>query len=217
MNQQEMSILVAQRVQEKIAEVRKYMVPVGVSNRHVHITKEALKILFGEDAVLTKKADVKQPGQFAANECVTVAGPKGEFKNVRILGPERKVNQVEISKTDCFKLGVKPDVKMSGDLSGTPGVTLIGPKGQVTLDEGCIVALRHVHMLPQQARELDLHDGEIVEIETFGDRRGIFDNVVMRVGEASALEMHIDTDEANALGIKNNDMVLIRKKHNNIR
>lgn len=217
MNQQEMSILVAQRVQEKIAEVRKYMVPVGVSNRHVHITKEALKILFGEDAVLTKKADVKQPGQFAANECVTVAGPKGEFKNVRILGPERKVNQVEISKTDCFKLGVKPDVKMSGDLSGTPGVTLIGPKGQVTLDEGCIVALRHVHMLPQQARELDLHDGEIVEIETFGDRRGIFDNVVMRVGEASALEMHIDTDEANALGIKNNDMVLIRKKHNSIR
>lgn len=211
-----MSILVAQRVQEKIAEVRKYMVPVGVSNRHVHITKETLKILFGEDAVLTKKADVKQPGQFAANECVTVAGPKGEFKNVRILGPERKVNQVEISKTDCFKLGVKPDVKMSGDLSGTPGVTLIGPKGQVTLDEGCIVALRHVHMLPQQARELDLHDGEIVEIEAFGDRRGIFDNVVMRVGEASALEMHIDTDEANALGIKNNDMVLIRKKHNSI-
>lgn len=206
-----MAKLVAEKVEAKIANVKKYMVPVGVSNRHVHVTEEALKVLFGESAQLTKKADVKQPGQFAANECVTVVGPKGEFKNVRILGPCRKFNQVEISKTDCFKLGVKPDVKMSGDLTGTPGVTLIGPKGQVELDQGCIVALRHVHMLPDQAKELNLTDGEVVEIETFGSRSGVFGNVVMRINDASALEMHIDTDEANALGIKNNDLVLIRK------
>lgn len=207
-----MTRLVTEKVEAKLAQTKKYMVPVGVSNRHVHVTKETFAILFGEDAQMTKKSDVKQPGQFAANECVTVAGPKGEFKKVRILGPERKVNQVEISKTDCFKLGVHPNVRMSGDLGGTDGLTLIGPKGQVTLDEGCIVALRHVHMLPQQAKELGLSDGEIVDIETFGSRSGIFGNVVMRINDASALEMHIDTDEANALGIKNNDLVLIRKR-----
>lgn len=212
MNQEEMTRLVTEKVEAKLAQTKKYMVPVGVSNRHVHVTKETFAVLFGEDAKMTKKSDVKQPGQFAANECVTVAGPKGEFKKVRILGPERKVNQVEISKTDCFKLGVHPNVRMSGDLGGTDGLTLIGPKGQVTLDEGCIVALRHVHMLPEQAKELGLSDGEIVDIETFGNRSGIFGNVVMRINDASALEMHIDTDEANALGIQNNDFVLIRKR-----
>lgn len=207
-----MAQLVAKKVEFKIANLARYMVPVGVSNRHVHVTQETLEILFGEGAKLTKKSDVKQPGQFAANECVTIVGPKGEFSKVRILGPVRPYNQVEISKTDCFKLGVKPDVKMSGDLNGTPGITIVGPAGQVELNEGCIVALRHIHMLPEQAKALDLHDGEIVDVETFGSRSGIFGNVVMRVTNASALEMHIDTDEANALGIKNNDMVLIRKR-----
>lgn len=206
-----MTKLVAEKVEAKIAQVKKYMVPVGVSNRHVHVTKETFAILFGEDALMTKKSDVKQPGQFAANECVTLVGSKGEFKKVRILGPERSVNQVEISKTDCFKLGVKPSIKISGDLGGTDGVTLIGPKGQVTLDEGCIVALRHIHMKPDQAKELGLEDGEVVEVETFGSRSGVFGNVVMRVSDASALEMHIDTDEANALGLSNNDVVLIHK------
>lgn len=212
LNQDAMTRLVAEKVEAKIAEVKRYMVPVGVSNRHVHVTKEAFAILFGEDAVMTKKADVKQPGQFAANECVTIVGPKGEFSKVRILGPERKYNQVEISKTDCFKLGVKPSIKMSGNHVGTPGLTLVGPKGQVQIDQGCIVALRHIHMVPEQAKELDLHDGEVVDVEVFGERKGIFGNVIMRVTDASALEMHIDTDEANAMGLKNNDMILIRKK-----
>lgn len=212
MNQEEMAQLVADKVEAKVKVLTKYMVPVGVSNRHVHVTQEALETLFGPGAELTKKSDVKQPGQFAANECVTVAGPKGEFRKVRILGPVRTYNQVEISKTDCFKLGVRPEIKMSGNLSGTPGITLIGPAGQVELDEGCIVALRHIHMLPEQAKELGLKDGEIVDVETFGERSGLFGNVVMRITEASALEMHIDTDEANALGIKNNDRVLIRKR-----
>ncbi len=211
MNQEQLVDLIAKRVEEKIDQTVKYMVPVGVSNRHVHVTDETFAILFGPDAAMTRKSDVKQPGQFAANECVAVVGPKGEFSKVRILGPSRKFNQVEVSRTDCFKLGIKPHIRLSGDLKGTPGVTLIGPKGQVTLDEGCIVALRHVHMLPEQAAALGLKDGEEVEVETFGERHGVFGEVIMRINSASALEMHIDTDEANALGIKNNDLVLIRK------
>ncbi|MCR4890587.1 MAG: phosphate propanoyltransferase [Lachnospiraceae bacterium] len=211
MNQEQLAELVASKVCTKLADISRYLVPIGVSNRHVHVTNETFAILFGPDAVMTKKGDVKQPGQFAANECVAVVGPKGQFDKVRILGPARRFNQVEVSKTDCFKLGVKPFVRLSGDLDGTPGVTLIGPKGKVELDQGCIVALRHVHMLPEQAEQLGLHDGEVVDIQTFGSRSGIFGDVVMRINSASALEMHIDTDEANALGLKNNDQVLIRK------
>lgn len=212
MEQSQLIDLVTEKVNLKIQTVMSQLVPVGVSNRHVHVTEEVLHILFGPDAVLTKKGDVKQPGQFAANECVTVVGPKGKFEKVRILGPCRKFNQVEVSKTDCFKLGVKADVRLSGDIAGTPGVTLIGPKGQVELQEGCIVALRHIHMLPEQARVLDVHDGEVVDVETFGERAGVLGNVVIRVSEASAWEMHIDTDEANALGLRNDDLVLIRKR-----
>lgn len=212
MEQSQLIDLVTEKVNRKIQTVMSQLVPVGVSNRHVHVTEEVLHILFGPDAKLTKKGDVKQPGQFAANECVTVVGPKGKFEKVRILGPCRKFNQVEVSKTDCFKLGVKADVRLSGDIAGTPGVTLIGPKGQVELQEGCIVALRHIHMLPEQARVLDVHDGEVVDVETFGERAGVLGNVVIRVSEASAWEMHIDTDEANALGLRNDDLVLIRKR-----
>ncbi len=212
MDQSQILNRVMEKVDQKVQAIVDSLVPIGVSNRHVHVTEEVFHILFGPDAEMTKKSDVKQPGQFAANECVTVVGPKGKFEKVRILGPARPFNQIEISKTDCFKLGVKADVKLSGDISGSPGVTLIGPKGQVTLEEGCIVALRHIHMLPEQARALHLHDGEIVDVETFGERAGILGNVVVRVSEKSAWEMHIDTDEANAMGLKNNDLVYIRKR-----
>lgn len=212
MNQTQLENLAAAKVAQKLAELSRYMVPVGVSNRHVHVTKEAFAVLFGPEAAMTRRKDVKQPGQFAANECVTVVGPKGEFKNVRILGPERRENQVELSKTDCFKLGIRPEIRISGDLEGTPGVTLIGPKGKVELTRGCIVAHRHIHMLPEQADALGLKDGEVVEVQSFGVRNGIFGDVIMRVNSASALEMHLDTDEANACGISNNDLVLIRKK-----
>ena len=212
MNQDQLAALVAKRVTTRLADLERYMVPIGVSNRHVHVTNEVFAELFGPDAVMTKKGDVKQPGQFAANECVAVVGPKGQFDKVRILGPARRFNQIEVSKTDCFKLGIKPMVRLSGDIAGTPPIKLIGPKGEVELDCGCIVALRHVHMLPEQAEQLGLHDGEVVDIQTFGPRSGIFGDVVMRVNSASALEMHIDTDEANALGLSNNDLVLIRKR-----
>ncbi|MBR0093278.1 MAG: phosphate propanoyltransferase [Lachnospiraceae bacterium] len=212
MNQEQMASLVAKRVMTKLADLSRYLVPVGVSARHVHVTNEVFAILFGPDAVMTKKVDVKQPGQFAANEQVAVVGPKGQFDRVRILGPARKFNQIEVSKTDCFKLGIPPMIRLSGNIAGTPGVKLIGPKGEVELKEGCIVAMRHVHMLPEQAEQLGLKDGEIVDIETFGDRCGVFGDVVMRVNAASALEIHIDTDEANALSLKDNDLVLIRKQ-----
>ena len=162
---------------------------------------------------LTKKGDLKQPGQFASNETVTVRGPKGEFKNVRSLGPVRSKSQVEISKTDSFRLGIKPPVRESGDLAGTPGVELVGPKGTLALPEGAIVALRHIHMTPEQAMAMGVKDKDVVEVETFGERSGVFGDVLVRVSDKFSLEMHVDIDEANACALKNNDYVILRKKN----
>ena len=203
--------LVTQRVIQKIREFDAYKVPIGVSNRHVHVSREALDILYGPGYELTKKNDLGQPGQFAANEKVTIRGPKGEFKGVRILGPIRSQSQVEISKTDSFRLGVNPPVRESGKLNGTPGIELIGPNGTVKLDEGTIVALRHIHMTPEIAQKMGLHDGQIVDVETFGERRGVLGDVLIRVSDKYALEMHVDIDEANACGLKNKDYVIIKR------
>ena len=175
------------------------------------MTQEDLNILYGQGYALTKKGELKQPGQFAANETVTVRGPKGEFKNVRILGPVRPKSQVEISKTDSFRLGVKPPVRESGDLTGTPGVELVGPKGTVKLAEGAIVALRHIHMTPAQAQAMGVKDKDIVDVETFGDRHGVFGDVLVRVSDKFALEMHVDIDEANACALKNGDYVILKR------
>ena len=205
--------LITERVIEKIREYQTYKIPIGVSNRHVHVTKEDLEILYGPGYELTKKGDLKQPGQFASNETVTVRGPKGEFKNVRILGPVRSKSQVEISKTDSFRLGIKPPVRESGDLAGTPGVELVGPKGTVALPEGAIVALRHIHMTPEQAMAMGVKDKDVVEVETFGERSGVFGDVLVRVSDKFSLEMHVDIDEANACALKNNDYVILRKKN----
>lgn len=203
--------LVTEKVIEKIKEYNTYKIPIGVSNRHVHVTKEDLEILYGEGYELTRKGELKQPGQFAANETVTIRGPKGEFKNVRILGPVRGKSQVEISKTDGFRLGIRPPVRESGDLTGTPGIELAGPKGTVTLGEGAIVALRHIHMTPAQAQAMGLKDKDIVEVETFGERRGVFGDVLVRVSDQFSLEMHVDIDEANACALKNDDYVILRR------
>ncbi|CBK77785.1 phosphate propanoyltransferase [Clostridium sp. AM29-11AC] len=203
--------LVTERVIEKIREYNTYKIPIGVSNRHVHVTKEDLEILYGPGCELTKKGDLKQPGQFAANETVTIRGPKGEFKNVRILGPVRSKSQVEISKTDSFRLGIRPPVRESGDLSGTPGIELVGPKGTVALTEGAIVALRHIHMTLAQAEAMGVKDKDIVEVETFGERHGVFGDVLVRVSDKFSLEMHVDIDEANACALKNNDYVILKR------
>lgn len=204
--------LVTQRVMEKIQAYQSLKIPVGVSNRHFHVSQEDLEILFGTGYELTKKSDLKQPGQYACNETVTIRGPKGEFNRVRILGPVRKQSQVEISKTDSFRLGIRPPIRESGCLSGTPGLEVVGPKGTVVLQEGAIIALRHIHMTPSQAQAMGVKDKDIVEVETFGERHGIFGDVLVRVSDQFSLEMHVDVDEANACALSNNDYVMIRRQ-----
>ena len=167
------------------------------------------QILYGEGYALTHKSELGQPGQFAANETVTLQGPKGTFKHVRILGPVRKQSQVEISKTDSFRLGIKAPITLSGHLQGTPGITLIGPKGTVELSCGVIIAARHIHMTPAQARARHLRDGQVVNVKTFGERQGVLGDVIIRVSDTAGLEMHIDVDEANACSLSNRDYVMI--------
>lgn len=182
-------------------------IPVGVSNRHLHVTQEVLDALFGENYQLTPMKHLSQPGEFAAEETVTVRGPKGEIKNVRILGPVRKITQLEVSKTDSYKLGVAAPVRLSGNIQGTPGITLIGPKGEITIAEGVIVAKRHLHLHPRDAERLGIKNNDIIMLKTFGDRSLIFDDVVARVDEHFSLDFHIDTDEANAANLKTGDTV----------
>jgi len=174
------------------------LIPVGISARHVHVSREDLEVLFGKGYQLTVKKNLSQPGQFASNERVDLVTEKGTFKGVSILGPERKQTQIEISLSDSLKLGVKPPVRDSGDLAGSPGITVVGPAGQVTLPVGVIAAQRHIHMTPADAEELGVKDKEIVQVRCGGSRGLIFDNVLIRVNKDFALEMHLDTDEANA-------------------
>lgn len=183
---------------------------VGVSNRHVHLSKEDLEVLFGKGYQLTPVKDLRQPGQFAAKETVTIVGPKGAIENVRVLGPIRKETQVEISRTDAFKLGLNPPVRDSGDLDGTPGIVIVGPAGVVVKNKGVILAKRHIHMHPKDAQHYGVKDKDIVKvIVEKGERRLIFDDVLVRVREDFALEFHVDTDEANAAMLNNGDLVYI--------
>lgn len=212
METEEVVKLITKIVVDKIKALENYRIPIGVSNRHVHVSQEDLETLFGAGYNLTKKGDLKQPGQYAANETVTIRGPKGEFENVRILGPTRNESQVEISMTDSFRLGVKPPIKESGQLDNTPGIEIIGPKGIVKIPYGTIIALRHIHVTPDYAEKMGVRDKEIVEVETLGERSGILGNVLIRVSDKYSLEMHVDVDEANACALKNNDFVILHKK-----
>lgn len=211
MTQEDLIKLVSQKVMERLRKVEDLYIPVGVSNKHIHLSQDHLEILFGPGYNLTEKKALGQPGQYAAEETVTVRGPKGEFKNVRILGPVRPRTQLEISKTDSFKLGVKSPIKESGDLQGSPGLELIGPKGKVQLEEGTIVALRHIHMTPEDARKMEVEDGDFVDVKVYGQRRATMSNVLIRVSDKYSLEMHVDTDEANAMGLRNKDQVILSK------
>ena len=210
-NNEELIKQIVGSVMEQLKDYNQLKIPIGVSNRHVHLCRRDMDALFGVGSELTKKADLAQPGQFAANETVTVRGPKGEFKKVRVLGPLRDESQVEISLTDGFSIGVKAPIKESGHLDNTPGVTLIGPKGSVDLAQGTIVALRHIHMDPETAQKLGVADKDIVEVETFGERAGVLGNVLVRVSDKYALEMHVDIDEANACSLRNKDYVVIKR------
>jgi len=186
-----------------------FAVPVGVSARHIHLTQKHVEILFGKGYRLTKKKGL-MGGQYAANETVTIVGIKlRALENVRILGPVRKASQAEISATDAIKLGISAPVRESGDIAGSSPIAVIGPKGAVYLDEGCIIAMRHIHMSPADAKMAGLKDGDMVSVKAENERGTTFNHVKIRVDETFTLEMHIDTDEANAGKIASGDLVAI--------
>lgn len=185
------------------AVLEKIFVPLEASGRHVHVTAEQAVTLFGHD--LTPARELSQPGQYLAKERVTVAGPKGEFQNVAVLGPARKAAQVEISLTDGRALGIVPPVRLSGDTKHSPGCTLVGPCGKVTIPEGVIAAQRHIHLHPQDAARFHVQDKQVVKLQTFTSRPAVFEEVVVRISPDFASAVHLDYDEANACGFVNGD------------
>ena len=187
-------------------------IPLGISNRHIHLSQQDLEKLFGAGYQLNNIKDLVQPGQYACKETLTICGPKGAIEKVRVLGPVRKQTQVEILAGDTFKLGVKGEVRMSGVLGGTPGITLIGPKGSVQISEGVMIAQRHIHMTCEDAARFGVTDGEIVDLECEGTRAGLLHDVVIRANNNSRLECHLDTEEANALGMTDQSHIRIVKK-----
>lgn len=187
------------------------LIPVGISGRHLHISQADLTTLFGEGYQLNIMKDLSQPGQYAAQETVELVTAKGAMKKVRILGPVRKQTQIELSVTDAIKLGLNPPVRDSGDLKGSPGLTIIGPNGQVTIDEGVVCAARHIHMTPADAEQFNVKDKELVSVQVLGSRGAIFCNVLIRVHDNYKLEMHLDTDEGNAVLLKNGEQVKLIK------
>ncbi len=203
--------IVIESIQKEQAKGNGFQVPVGVSNRHIHLSQADVETLFGEGYHLTKKKDL-MGGQFAANECCTIVGLKlRAIENVRVLGPVRRQTQVEISQTDARKLGINVPVRESGDVAGSAPIAIVGPKGAIYCKEGCIVAARHIHMSPADAAECGVHDGDYVSVTVDNERGTTFDRVKIRVDESFTLEMHIDTDEANASEIKQGDRVAIVK------
>lgn len=173
-------------------------IPVGVSGRHVHVSRTDLDKLFGSGYELTKKKDLSQPGQYAAEETVDIMTTKGAFTRVRILGPVRKETQIELALTDAVKLGINPPIRDSGNLAGSPGLVMVGPAGTITLEQGAIAALRHIHMTPADAERFGVKEKDIVEVQCGGERAMTIGQVLVRVNEQFALEMHVDTDEGNA-------------------
>ena len=179
-------------------------VELEASGRHVHVTKEQAMALFGHP--LTPKRELSQPGQFLANERVTVIGPRGEFQNVAVLGPERKEAQVEISLTDGRNLGITPPVRLSGMVDGTPGAILEGPRGRVEIPQGVLAAQRHIHMTPADAAAMGVKDKQVVKLQTYTGRPVVFDDVVIRVSPEFRTFVHLDYDEANACGFRPGDL-----------
>lgn len=188
-----------------------YQVPVGISARHVHLSREHVETLFGTGYQLTPQKSLSQPGQFACKEQVEVCGPAGSVLKVRILGPEREQSQVEMAFSDCRMLGIHPPVRTSGDLSGTPGILLKGPSGEICLKEGVIIADRHIHMTPEEAEWFGVSDRERVNVAVPGEKGGILGQVLIRITRESRLDFHVDTDDANAFLLKQGQWVTIRK------
>ena len=210
---------VAELVKKIVAEMQDSPVknaseiPVGISNRHIHLSREDLETLFGKGYELTPLKDLSQPGQYACKETLTLIGPSMRaIEGVRVLGPLRKSSQVEISKTDSFQLKVNPPVRESGKIDGSAPVTIVGPKGTVSLKEGCIIANRHVHMSPDDAAAFGVQDGDYIDVDVCsGTRKTRWFDVQIRVHKDFRLEMHVDTDDANSAGIKNGSTVKVVK------
>ena len=184
--------------------------PIALSNKHIHLSQADVEALFGAGYELTHKKDLSQPGQYACEEMVEVVGPKGSTK-MRVLGPARPESQVEVSLADARGLGIAVPVRQSGDTEGTPGCKLVGPKGEVEMTKGVIVAARHIHMSLEDAERFGVKDKDVVSVQTTGERALLFNNVLVRANAAFALEMHVDLDEGNAAGVKNGDLVELVK------
>ncbi len=179
-------------------DYKERQVPIGISNRHVHVSQADLEKLFGEGYELTPKKDLSQPGQFACEECVDVVGPKGTLAKVRILGPVRPETQVELAQTDARKIGVNAQLRESGVLDGTEGCKLVGPKGEIELEKGCIVAHLHIHFHTDEAAKMGIKDRQLLTVLVRGQKNVLFCDVIARVGDKMKLDFHLDTDEANA-------------------
>ncbi len=199
-----MDTLITQLTEEL---TKRLFVELEASGRHVHLTKEQAQTLFGHD--LTPKRPLSQPGQYLANERVTLVGPKGKMERVAVLGPVRPEGQVELSLTDGVSLGIRPPVRLSGDVSGTPSVTMEGPCGSVTLSQGVIAAQRHIHMTPEDAERQKVKDGQRVRLKTLTARPVIFEDVAVRVSPKFRTFVHLDYDEANACGFRPGDLARI--------
>ena len=184
--------------------VGRLFVELEASGRHVHVTREQALELFGHP--LTPQRPLSQPGQYLANERVTVVGPKGEFRNVAVLGPERKEGQVEISLTDARTLGIDAPIRLSGDVKDSPGAVLVGERGRVTLRQGVIAAKRHIHLTPEDAARFGVRDKQNVKLQTYTSRPVIFEDVAVRVSPEFASYVHLDYDEANACGCRKGDL-----------
>ena len=208
-NVEEITRMVLQAMESSKPKKAEFKVPVGISARHIHLTQEHVEKLFGEGYQLTKKKEL-MGGQFASNEQCTIVGLKlRAIENVRILGPVRPSSQVEISATDARTLGIKAPTRQSGDTAGSAPIALVGPKGAIYLEEGCIVAARHIHMCPEDAAAAGLKDNDFVTVRMGNERGALLDNVKVRVHETFTTEMHIDTDEANACQVKQDELAAI--------
>ena len=208
-NVEEITRMVLQAMESSKPKKAEFKVPVGISARHIHLTQEHVEQLFGKGYQLTKKKEL-MGGQFASNEQCTIVGLKlRAIENVRILGPVRPSSQVEISATDARTLGIKAPTRQSGETVGSSPIALVGPKGAIYLEEGCIVAARHIHMCPEDAAAAGLKDNDFVTVRMGNERGALLDNVKIRVHESFTTEMHIDTDEANACQVKQDELATI--------
>lgn len=208
---EQLVFLISQAVQSELHKQSR-QVPVGISVRHIHLSRQDVDALFGRNYQLTPMRPLSQPGQFACQECLDVVGPKGALKKVRILGPERPATQIELAQTDCRMIGINAPVRVSGNVKGTPGVTLVGPRGELRVPEGVIIADRHLHMTLAQAAAFGVSDGDIVKARIDGEKPGILDGILVRASDKCALDLHLDTDDANAFQLRQGQLLTVLEK-----